>query len=183
MNLFYDIVNKSTKKLPLICAIGLAIVMPLKAATISSTVFTNGIFTNFPGLPQGPIQVRQVVLANNTSNTQTVYLYDVPTNSLTNVVPAYTNTVSYLTNYLFILTNYYGNIVTNTNTVLFDNTNNSVASITNSIAPRMILTAAANNSTRFDQVNYYFYSGLWISNATSFGAGTNGALAITITYQ
>lgn len=170
------------KKLFLIVLL-IAASFQVKAATLSTTVYTNNVFTNFPGLPAGPIQVKQILLANVTSNAQTLYFYDVPTNSLTNVVAAYTNTQSYLTNYLFILTNYYGNIVTNTNTVLFDNTNNAVAAITNGVPPKVIITVPAFTTYAPPSVNYYFYSGMWVSNATAYGAGTNGVIPVTITYQ
>jgi len=171
------------KKLLLIAILSAAFVLPSKAITSATGVFTNGVFTNFPNLAPTlfPLRVTQVLIANQTTNAQTLWLYDINTNILTNVVAAYTNTVSYLTNYSFIVTNYYGNITTNTNYVLFDNTNNAVAAVTNTILPKVIITCPASSSFVSPAgVSYWFYSGLWITNT---GSAQGTPIAVTLTYQ
>lgn len=176
----YDIIKKNANETLLVCAVGVVSVLPSQAASTAITSLTNQQFTNFPGLPQGPLKVTQFLIANNTTNAQTVYFWDVPTNSVTNVVPSYVGTTQVLSNWPFILTNYYGNIVTNTNVVLVDQLVTNV-SVTNNISPKLIMTATANSSTKADTVSYYFYSGLWMSN--SVPPGTNSGVAISITYQ
>ena len=171
------------KKLLLISMLSASFVLPSKAITQASGIFTNGVFTNFPNMPATlfPLRVTQVLVANQTTNAQTLWLYDIPTNVLTNVVAAYTSTVSYLTNYSFVVTNYYGNVTTSTNYVLFDNTNNSVAAVTNTIAAKVIITAPASSSFVTPAgVSYWFYSGLWITNT---GSAQGTPLAVTLTYQ
>jgi hypothetical protein len=157
-----------------------------EALATSSIIFTNGVFTNFPGLANTllPIQVTSVIVANSTTNPQTLLFYDIPTNYFTNVVPAYTNTVSFLTNYIFQVTNYYGAISTNTNYVLYDNTNNAVAAVTNTALPKLILTVPALSSYATPAgVVYQFSSGVWITNSSPATAGLTGVPAVTITYK
>lgn len=173
---------KSIKKSIFILGLLLALVLPVKAITIATGVFTNGVFTNFPGLPVTalPYQVKSILVANNTTNAQTIWIYDIATNILTNVVSAYTNVSSSLTNYQFIVTNYYGNITTNTNSVLIEATN-AIAGVTNTILPRLIITTPANSSfVTPSSLNYQFYNGLWITNAST---GSGVPLAVTLTFQ
>lgn len=172
------------KKFLLTVGLSVALVAPTKAVTTATSVFSGAVFTNFPGLPNTalPFQVTGIIVATSSTNPQTLWFYDIPTNVVTNVVAAYTNTVSYLTNYSFVVTNYYGNVTTNTNYVLFDNTNNAVAAVTNTISPKIIITCPANSSYATPGGSiYYFYSGMWVSNANATGAGN--VAAVTITYK
>ncbi len=172
------------------------LVSAANAATYTSMLFTNSVFTNFfypstnnAPVAKLPVQVQQIMIANPSSNTLDFYLYDIPTNSLTVTNAAYTNTVTYLSNYVVMLTNYYGYVTPSiTNTVIVDNTNNVVAAGTNTVVPKLVF-AVAPSSTFVTPVglNYYFYQGLWVSNSTGYGAGTNGngsnAPAITVVYK
>ena len=172
---------KFIKKLSIGCA--LVIACSSHAATVASLQFTNSVFTNFPGLSARPVRVTQIILSNPTSNEENIVMYDIPNNSLTYSNAPYTNTVSYLSNVVTTLTNYYGAVASLTNVMLFDNTNNAVLGATNNVPPKLLITVPANSSFRVDSVNYYFYQGVWITNSTAYGAGTNGQLGITLTYQ
>jgi hypothetical protein len=186
----YDLVKKSLKSIAIGCILILSF-FPKEAqsATLATGIYTNNVFTNFPGvIPPLPHLLSQVILANPSTNSVTLYLYDIPTNSLTVTNAAYTNTITTLSNYVWSFTNYYGYVEPAlTNTVIIDNTNNAVAAGTNTVPPKMVLTCLPSTTVSVQGVHYYFYQGLWVSNATAYGAGTNatGANApqLTITYQ
>jgi len=126
----------------------------------------------------GTAKITQIILTPASTNQVTVALFDNNTNALTYVIPAYTNTVSYQTNAtLYSYTDYFGKSVLITNFYQVDLTNNLVASTTNAVPIRAVLTATGGNTVRADGVNYYFNTGVWATNQTA----NNGT--VTITYQ
>lgn len=142
-----------------------------------TTVVPPNTFTNLLGNFPDSLFVRQVVIAANGTNAAAL-LFDVSTNSLIVINPAYTNNISYATNWNTTWTDFYG--VTRTNPVpivaLIDLTNNVVPLSTNTAPIRLGVAAAAGTSARYDQVNYYFNNGIWATNTSS------GIATITIVY-
>lgn len=147
------------------------------AASQAITV-PSGTMTNFP-INLGSVKLTQIIAScPGTNYTTNVVFVDTPNNSLLYTNAAYSNTLSYATNYVITYTNYYGRTNNLTNLVLVDVTNNLVAATTNNYPQRLIFAlAGSNTSVRFDQVNYYFVEGLWVTNSGP------GAVTLTITYQ
>lgn len=166
------------KKFILIGLIAVAATFGVKAESISTNVL-GGSFINLLPVKGAYAKVNQVILTATTATNATVVFYDNYTNLTYRIQQPYTNTVSYATNIVTSWTNYFGVVNTMTNLALVDNTNNVVGLSTNTIPAVMTLSTAASTSTTFDGlgVNYYFHTGIWVTNTGS------GAAAVTITYQ
>lgn len=164
------------KKYLILALLGLVtLVNSASAITISQSVLPNSM-TNLLSVYNGAAQVSQIIITATTATNASVLFIDTPTNQLTYILGAYSNRVSYATNYVTSWTNYYGVAQSTTNLALIDITN-SVASTTNFWPQRLSVAAAASTSARFDQVNYYFNQGIWITNTGS------GNATVTITYH
>lgn len=144
------------------------------AASVTVTIPANTI-TNVLTANNGNVKVTQFVLAATTSTNTAVSVYDSTSSTLTYVNPAYTNIVSYATNQTILWTNYFGVVNGWTNVMLVD-VPNVVAASTNSYPVRFGAAATGGTSFRADQVNYYFYNGIWATNTSS------GTAQLTITY-
>jgi len=165
--------------LSLVLAVGLS----SQAAQITLTVLP-GTMTNLLGAVNGMAKVSQIIVAASTStNVYGIQLIDTPTNQLGYATPAYSNTVSYATNNTgwSVYTNYFGVTTTITNFTLVDVTNNVVAATTNLYPIRAQISTLGGTSTRADNVNYWFSTGIWVTN--SGAVGTGGPASVTITYQ
>jgi hypothetical protein len=154
-----------------------ALVVNTFAASQSITI-PSGTMTNFP-INGGSVKVTQIITtAAGTNYSTNIVFVDTPTNWLVFTNAAYSNTLSYATNYVITYTNYYGRTNNLTNIMLVDLTNNLVAATTNFFPQRVILSIPSNvASVKYDQVNYYFNEGLWVTNSGP------GAVSVTITYQ
>jgi hypothetical protein len=166
---------KNIKNLFFSLLVTLGIVSSVQGFTLSQT-FTANQFTNFTSMLPGPVKVTQIILVSSSTNNSSVQFWDTPTNTQVFTNSAYTNLISYATNYVSTWTNYYGATNSVTNISLIDATN-TVAATTNNYPLRISLAAGTNASIRADNVNYYFTSGVWVSNVS-----TNPA-TITITFQ
>lgn len=162
------------KKLLLSIGLVTGMIVAGNAATTSIQV-SPATMTNLLSSFNGSIQVKQVVITAVNSNA-VVQLIDTPTNVLTYTNAPYTNTISYVTNLIYAQTDYYGNTYTLTNWQLIDITNHLVAGNTNNYPVRMGVGAVAGASAVFDNVNYYFNRGIWVTNTSS------GVAIVTITY-
>ena len=166
-----------------IISVGVGIVLGLStlvssAVSVSTTLLPGGVFSLVSaGQNVGSFDVAQVGITATTATNALVALIDAPSTNLTFVNAAYTNKVSYGTNYNTTWTNFYG--VTQTNyaaiVALIDVTN-TVAASTNSYSTRLIAGAAANSTAVFNGVNYYFHSGVLVTNQGS------GTATVVITY-
>lgn len=145
----------------------------VKALTISLLV-TNATFVNI--VPNyGSAKLTQIIATAQGTNQPNFVIYDAPTNNILYTNAAYTNIISYATNYVTTWTNYYGATNSFTNLSLVDVTN-SVAAVTSSYPARITASIPSNSVVRFDNVNYYFSMGPWITNS-------GGLLSLTVTYQ
>lgn len=153
-----------------------ALVSNTFAATQAITV-PSGTMTNFP-ISYGSVKIQQIIVTTPGTNYTTNYEFiDTPTNWLVFTNSAYSNILSYATNYVTTWTNYYGKVNSDTNIDLVDITN-AVAASTNYYPVRIIGSVPTNNATAvLSGVNYYFVSGLWVTNSGP------GAATFTITYQ
>lgn len=139
--------------------------------TIAAGVYTN-VFV-------GPGKVTQFILSPQTVNTAaSIKVYDASqTTSQVFTNPAYISAGYYATNYVTNWVNFFGVANSSTTLALIDFTN-TVAATTNSFPVRLVMTASTNGQTVIDGVNYYFNSGLCITNTTGVGL-----LNVSITYQ
>lgn len=163
------------KKLIAIISLLAALAFSASAVTLSQTI-ASGVMTNIIGMAGGPVRVTQVILVASTTNNASLQFVDTTTNWLLFTNSAYTNILSYGTNYVQTWTNYYGATNSVTNLAYYDVTN-SVAGTTNNLPIRISITAPTNGTSRFDNVNYYFVQGLWVTNNS-----TNPA-TLTVTFQ
>lgn len=139
------------------------------AVTVASGVMTNLIPTT------GSVKISQIVATCAGTNFSTFQIYDTSFTNTMYTNTAYTNISSYGTNYVTTWTNYYGVTNSFTNFALIDITN-SVAATTNAYPLRIASSVPSNSTVKFDQVNYYFVNGAWVTN---LGAGN---VTFTITY-
>ena len=146
------------------------------AISTSLTVLPSTM-TNILTVYNGSAQISQIIIANTDGTNTSVLLIDTPSTNLTYVTLPYTNTISYVTNLIVLNTDYYGNTWTYTNYELIDITNNLVAQTTNNYPIRIGVATAANTSSAYTGVNYYFNQGVWVTNTSS------GKAQITITYR
>lgn len=142
------------------------------ATSFSTNIVATGVFQ----FTIGSAKVTQLVISAPANNTTAIAAIDTSTNSLTNIVSAYSNTASYQTNLITTWTNYYGVVDSFTN-VAQVSYSNFVAAVTNFYPTRIAVNVGTNQTVKFDQVNYYFNSGVLVTNT---GAGT---ATVTITYQ
>ena len=159
---------------------GLLLVSPRLFAASATVSVAGGVMTNFSLLVgNSPVKVTQVIITSAGTNQASVNMIDTYTNWLVYTNAAYSNTLTYVTNFVSVWTNYYGvtNTVTNSAS-LIDVTNNLVAGTTNIFPVRMSISTPTNSSTKFDNVNYYFQNGVWVSNVLA-----GGTCSVTITYQ
>jgi hypothetical protein len=160
------------------------LIISLLLLTVGVSSFANtSTVTVAPGafslLSAGSLVVNQLIVVATTGTNATALLVDTATNTLTYVTASYTNTVSYITNIPVIYTNYFGVLTTNadsngTNFVLVD-VNVLVAAQTNSL-PTVGVAATANNTVVINNMNTYFFRGLWVTNT-----GT-GNMSVTASY-
>ena len=161
----------------LFLTLGLSALVSYGAFAASQTVsIASGVMTNFP-IQSGSVKITQILMSSATTNYSTsIQFVDTYTNWLVYTNAAYSNILSYATNYTLNWTNYYGAVNSWTNLTLVDLTN-SVAGTTNNFPTRILTSIGTNSSLKFDNVNYYFQNGLWITNSGP------GAVSFTITYQ
>lgn len=156
----------------LICSLALGVYAANQSISIAS-----GVMTNFP-INSGSVKITQILISSPGTNYSTnIQFIDTYTNWLLYTNAAYSNTLTYATNYTLSWTNYYGVVNSWTNYTLVDLTNNLVPASTNIFPIRITTSIPTNSSLKFDSVNYYFQSGLWITNSGP------GSINATITYQ
>lgn len=143
-----------------------------KAAT--TTILVNaGSCTNLLGFAA---RVTQVLVSAPTVTNTSVLLIDAPTNVLTFVQPAFTNVLTYATNVVNSYTNYFGVPTLITNYGALVDMPNAVAASTNLYPQRLSLAALAGTTITADNVNYYFGTGVTVTN------NSTGSANVTITY-
>ena len=166
------------KKILLSIAVGLGLVTSGYSTTISLQV-QPGSMTNLLTIYNGTAKVQQIIVSSATAitNVSNLQFIDTTTNQYAAVsTTGYTNTFEYATNLVTGWTNYIGtlNYQTNLATVIATNT---IPGYTNAYPVRLIATATTNTATIYSGVNYYFNSGIWITNG-------GGAVAnVSITFQ
>lgn len=143
------------------------------ASTLTTTV-ASGIMTNLA--PVNATKVTQIIVNSSLTNGGTFQIYDTPTNSVVYTNLAYTNIITYGTNLVTTWTNYYGRTNAYTNLSVVDVTN-SVAATTNTNTLVIAGNLPTNAVVKYDNVNYYFTQGVWITNT-----GT-APLTFVVTYQ
>lgn len=145
-------------------------------ATTSLTIAPNSTLTNlFSLVPyNGAAKITQLIVTANSNTTALVFI-DTPTNRLTYTNSAYTSYTQYATNYVFSWTNFYGVVNSTTNIALATQTN-SIAATTNNY-PARISVGGTTTPSVFDNVNYYFNSGVYVTNTTANSA------VVTVTWQ
>lgn len=152
-------------------AIGLAFAS--HARTVSVSIPPGGI-TN---ILNTSVAVQQIILSAPTATNTSVTLVDSPTNVTTFVQLGFTNTLSYATNIVNSYTNFWGTLTQVTNFNALVDVPVAVPQTTNAYPVRIGNAAAlASTSTKFDNVNYYFNSGVTITNTSS------GNATVSITY-
>jgi hypothetical protein len=174
------------KKLFKIIAIAVCVATLVLSPTLygftTSMLINPGVMTNFPTIPftvNGPVKVTQIIISSSSTNVSNLEFVDTPTNTLTWTNAAYSNILSYATNVVTNYVNYYGRTNSYTNLSLVDVTN-SVPAVTNNYNVALHPIITTNATATFQNVNYYFVNGLWITNVAAPGSGPS---TVTITYQ
>jgi len=143
------------------------------ATTVALTVNPNS-YTN---LITGSAIVKQVILTSQSTNSAFALLIDSANKTnLSYVTLPYTNILSYATNLPVTWVDFYGATNWVTNIALVD-ISNSVAQTTNPYPIRLSVAAPANSSATFGPINYYFGSGVMVTNTST------NTISISLTYQ
>lgn len=140
------------------------------AATIAGTVAQSTVSNLSLTLGTGA-KVTRITLVSSGTTVGIGAFYDTKNVGLTNLFGSYNTIVSYATNYITTWTNYYGYTNNLTNIYLVDVTN-TVAAVTNTLSPLLVLTASTNSSLTLNNLGIIFQNGITISNATTPGSGT-----------
>ena len=144
------------------------------SATLSLTIAPNSGPTNLLAPFNGAAKITQLVVTAN-SNTATLYFIDTPAPIISYTNAAYTGYTRYPTNYVFSWTNFYG-VVNSTTNIALATITNTVAATTN-LYPVRITAVAGTSATKYDNVNYYFNSGVYVTN------GSSSSAVVTVTFQ
>lgn len=149
-------------KMKLLLAGGLFLAGLITVGAFSSTTTLN------PGsstlLVSNSCRVTQVIITANANTNASTLCIDAPTNGTLYIIPGFTNFVTYGTNMLNIYTNYFGVLTTNIYTNAIVDVGQTNIQTTNSYPVRVALGAAAGSSFKADNVNYYFQSGVMVTN-------------------
>ena len=166
--------------LALMGALALSLVgLTSKAAQLTAYV-NPGTYTNVLSLlpNNGSLTVKAISVTAPAAGSPVLTFIDSPTNQLTYTNSAYTNRISYATNYITSWTNFYGVAQSTTNIALVTTTN-AVSASTNLWPVRFVTAVPTNTTVVFTGVNYYFESGMWVTNSGTGAAGQTAAVIIT----
>lgn len=139
----------------------------------SVTTITSGVTSTNALLPSRQVFIAQVTVANATAVTNTLSLYDAPTNVLTWTRGAYTNTYTYATNIVQTWTNFSGVSTSVTNAAVFT-ASNPVAAATNDYRLLTSIVVGPGATVTYTPVN-----GL----LTSFGLAAKSLTNATVTVE
>lgn len=161
---------KITSAVAVACLIAFTKYNDANAATVAGTVAQSTVSNLSLTLGTGA-KVSRITLTSSATTTGSGALYDTRNVGLTNVFGSYNTISSYATNCITTYTNYYGYTNNLTNICLVDVTN-TVAAVTNTIPPLLVVTAGTNATITLSGLSMYFQNGITISNATAPGSGT-----------
>lgn len=163
------------KKLILLGLLAVSLVANSFALSTAVTIPT-ATMTNLFVPAGGSVKITQLIAVSPVNNTTAFQVYDTPTNSTQFIQAAFIGGGNFQTNVVTTWTNYYGKVNSFTNIAQIDYTN-TVAAITNYYPLRIAGNIATNSSLQFNNVNYYFGNGVWVTNTGV------GSVTITVTYE
>lgn len=131
-------------------------------AALLSTNLSAGILN----VQTGNQKINQIIVANATTNTASVYIYDAPATSLLWTNAAYnTRTLTGPTSVVTTYTNVFGAVETWTNSVLSTTTATVAASATNAWPGLVVLSVPASSTTTYTpSSSVYALRGLLVTN-------------------
>ncbi len=153
-------------------------VTDVQASGVSQTIAAAG-WTNVVGIIPGlSAKISSFTLISAPNTAAVLKFYDTPTYTSNNTNygaqfvtnAGYAYYTQYPSNVVTTYTNYYG-VTNNLTNLTLITVSNWTAAATNTLQPKLTINGLTNLAISVSDVNFYFTSGVWVTNAGT-GAGT-----------